>query len=443
MRRDSVQTATAIAEQVSAIALTRPTGLYWWAGFSVSLALLLLLTIAIGTLFIAGVGIWGIDMPVAWGLAIVNYVWWIAIASGGTLISAIFYLLGSEWRTPITRIAESMMVFAAACAGLFPILHLGRPWLFFWLFPYPATMQTWPQFRSPLLWDFVAIMVYVMASVLFWYLGLLPDLATLRDRATGRFAQFCYGLAALGWRGSAQHWRHYRVLYLLFAGLLTPTVVSIHSIVGLDFAAGMTPGWHSTEFPPFFVFGAMLSGFGMVTALVIVIRRFYGLANLITPHHLDILAMMLLASSVAIGYAYAMEVFAELYSADVFHHHTVIARLIGPFAPFFWATVLLNVCVPQLLWSRVLRRAPMPLFAICIAVMIGMWIERYLLVVTSLAQDFMPSAFGSYWPTFWDWATTLGSFGLFFTGIFLFLRFLPIVAMSEMSAMRREREKRA
>src|SRR5665213_1332816 len=227
------------------------------------------------------------------------------------------------------------------------------------------------------------------------------------------------------------------------AGLLTPTVVSIHSIVGLDFAAGMTPGWHSTEFPPFFVFGAMLSGFGMVTALVIVIRRFYGLANLITPYHLDILAMMLLASSVAIGYAYAMEVFAELYSADAFHHHTAMARLIGPFAPFFWATVLLNVCVPQLLWSRVLRRAPVPLFIICIAVMIGMWIERYLLVVTSLAQDFMPSAFGSYWPTFWDWATTLGSFGLFFTGIFLFLRFLPIVAMSEMSAMRREWEKRA
>ena len=435
------ETYRSITAQISAIVLRRRTGAGWWTLFGLSGALVALLIVAITYLVARGVGIWGVDIPVAWGFAIINYVWWIAIASGGTLISAIFYLVGAEWRTSITRIAESMMVFAAVCAGIFPIIHLGRPWLFYWLVPYPNVMGVWPQFRSPLLWDFFAILVYVLASILFWYLGLLPDLATLRDRAPTRRCALFYGVLALGWRGSAAHWRHYRTLYLLLAGLLTPTVVSIHSIVGLDFAAGLTPGWHSTEFPPFFVFGAMLSGFAMVTALVIPIRHVYRLENLITERHLDLLGMMILVSGIAIGYAYAMELFTSLYGDDQFEHMTAMARLVGPFAPYFWATVVLNVMTPQLLWRRAVRLNPGTLFAICVAVIIGMWLERYLLVITSLSRDFMPSAFFSYTPTFWDWAVLAGSFGLFFCGLLLFLRFLPVIAMAEMRGMVREKRR--
>lgn len=435
------ETLASITDQISALALAPRAAWPWRIGFALSLALVAVLVGAVLWLFVGGIGIWGVDIPVAWGFAIVNYVWWIAIASGGTLISAIFYLLGAEWRTAITRIAESMMLFAAACAGIFPILHLGRPWLFYWLVPYPDTMGVWPQYRSPLLWDFFAILTYVVASILFWYLGLLPDLATLRDRASTRGRRIFYGLLALGWRGSARHWRAYQTTYLLFAALMTPLVVSVHSIVGLDFAGGLTPGWHSTQFPPFFVFGAMLSGFAMVLALIIPIRHAYGLHNLITARHLDVLAKLLLTSSLTIGYAYVMETFMPFYGDDPFERATIMERLVGVHATLFWSTVALNVVLPQLLWWPRLRAQPILLFGICLAVIVGMWLERNLIVITSLTRDFLPSSWGPFHPTIWDWATLLGTVGLFLAGMFLFLRLLPMVSMFEMRELLRRHER--
>lgn len=426
------ETMATVTAQISGIALRSRIERGWWLGFGFSALLVLLFLASILVLLLEGVGIWGIDIPVAWGFAIVNYVWWIAIASGGTLITAIFYLTGSEWRTSITRIAESMMVCAAACAGFFPILHLGRPWFFYWLVPYPATMGVWPQFRSPLLWDFFAVIVYIIASVLFWYVGLVPDLATLRDRARTPGRRLLYGIAALGWRGQSAHWRHYQAVYLVMAGMLTPLVVSIHSVVGLDFAGGLTPGWHSTLFPPFFVFGAMLSGFAMVLALVIPVRHAYGLQNLITPRHIDVLAKLLVASSIAIGYAYFMEAFSALYGDDQFERADMMERLVGAWAPFFWGTVLANVTIPQILWSPTLRARPAVIMAVSLVVIVGMWLERYLVVITSLARDFMPSIWHRFMPTLWDWGTFAGSIGLFLFGVFLFLRYLPIISMSEM-----------
>jgi molybdopterin-containing oxidoreductase family membrane subunit len=432
-------TPVSVTRRFADLALQEGAGWAWWAGFLLSLGLLALLVIAMVWLFVTGVGIWGIDIPVAWGFAIANYVWWIAIASGGTLISALFYLLRVEWRTAITRIAETMMLCAAACAGLYPILHLGRPWLFYWLVPYPDTMGIWPQFRSPLLWDFFAILAYVTASALFWYLGLLPDLATLRDRAPSAGKRIFYGVLALGWCGSTEQWLYYRVLYGLFAGLMTPLVVSVHSIVGLDFAGGLTPGWHSTQFPPFFVSGAMLSGFAMVLALIVPIRSAYRLQAVITPRHLDVLGKLLLTSSLAIGYSYIMEVFIPFYGDDRYEKFVTLDRLAGTTAPIFWAAVCCNFVVPQLLWLPSLRRRGLVLFLISCVVISGMWLERYLIVIGSLARDFLPSAWYGFQATFWDWATLFGTVGLFLTGIFLFLRLLPIVSMSEMRELLRRR----
>ena len=309
-------TNKSMTDHVCAIVLRERAFLWWWIAFVPASLLSGLLVVAIFWLFYAGVGIWGIDWPVAWGFALIGYVWWIAIASGGTFTSSLFYLLKVEWRTSLNRIAETMTLFAAACAGIYPILHLGRPWLFYWLFPYPDTMSLWPQFRSPLLWDFFAILTYVVSSILFWYLGLLPDLATVRDRATTRGKQIFYGALAMGFRGSDRQWRHYHAAYGVLAAIMAPLVVSVHSVVGLDFAGAATPGWHSTQFPPFFVFGALLSGFATVLLLIVPLRRLLNLRDVITGRHFDVLCRLMLMSSLCLGYAYLMDAFSTFYGPD-------------------------------------------------------------------------------------------------------------------------------
>jgi molybdopterin-containing oxidoreductase family membrane subunit len=395
----------------------------------------LLTAILIGSvlyLFYAGVGIWGIDWPVAWGFAIINYVWWIAIASGGTFISALFFLTRSEWRNAISRIAESMTLFGAACAGIYPILHLGRPWLFYWLFPYPNSMGLWPQFRSPLLWDFFAILAYVTSSVLFWYFGLLPDLATMRDRASTRGKQLIYGVMALGFRGTAGQWRHYQALYGVLAAIMAPLVCSVHSIVGLDFAGGATVGWHSTMFPPFFIFGAFLSGFATVLLLVMPLRRLLRLQRYITTRHIDVLGRLLLTSSLFVGYAYIMDGFSIYYGggkAEIINYHE---RLFGTYAGVFWATVLFNVTLPQLLWFRGLRLNQIVVALIAIGVIVGMWCERFTIVVVALHRPHLPSSYGNFHGTVWDWLTMMGTVGFFIFGILMIVRLIPVISMFEM-----------
>jgi molybdopterin-containing oxidoreductase family membrane subunit len=424
-----------MTDKVCRIALRERAFAWWWIAFIPSAALTLLLIVAIAYLFYAGIGIWGVNWPVMWGFALVCYVWWIAIASGGTIISALFFLVHAEWRTSINRIAESMMLFGAAAAGIYPILHLGRPWLFYWLFFYPNTMSLWPQFRSPLLWDFWALFTYVFASVLFWYIGLLPDLASVRDRAEKGLKQRIYGVFAMGFRGSSGQWRHLRAVYGVMAAVMTPVVVSIHSIVGLDFAGAATTGWHVTQFPPFFVCGALLSGFAIVLLLIIPLRRFLSLEDMVTGRHIAVLAKLLLTSSLLLGYAYLMDAFSACYGGDPGDLSLLAARLYGEYAPVYWGAVLLNVLLPQLLWSRKLRLHTSTLMLLSLGVVVGMWMERYLIVVTSLSRPTLVSAWGAFHPTFWDWATLAGTVGLFLSGILLSVRFVPVVAMHEMRAL--------
>ena len=424
-----------LTDRVCAIALRERAYLWWWIAFVPSMALTGLLVVAAGYLFYAGLGIWGIDWPVMWGFAILSYVWWIAIASGGTIISALFFLMDVEWRTSINRIAESMMLFGAAAAGIYPILHLGRPWLAYWLFFYPNTMTLWPQFRSPLLWDFWALLTYVFASVLFWYMGLIPDLASARDRARGRTRQRLYGIFACGFRGSGLQWRHHRATYAVMAAIMAPVVVSIHSIVGLDFAGGATTGWHSTEFPPFFVFGALLSGFAIVLLLIIPLRRLLALKDIMTGRHLDVLCKLLLMSSLLLTYAYIMDAFTTFYGADRAERVMYMVRVAGPYMPVYWGAILCNCMLPQLLWSRKVRTCVPVIVLLCFGVVIGMWLERYEIVVTSLHRPPLPSSYGNYHGTFWDWATLLGTVGLFLSGILLSVRFVPIVSLHEMRGL--------
>jgi molybdopterin-containing oxidoreductase family membrane subunit len=372
---------------------------------------------------------------VAWGFAIVNFVWWIGIGHAGTLISAILLLLRQEWRTSINRFAEAMTLFAVACAGLFPLLHLGRPWFFYWLLPYPNTMDLWPQFRSPLIWDVFAVLTYFTVSLLFWYVGLIPDMATLRDRSQSRPGRIIYGILAMGWRGSARHWRRYEVAYLLLAGLATPLVVSVHTVVSFDFSIAILPGWHSTIFPPYFVAGAIFSGFAMVLTLAIPIRAFYGLEDFITLRHLQNMAKVLLATGLMVAYGYMMEGFMAWYSGDLFEMFSQTNRIVGPYAWAYWTLITCNVILPQLLWSRRVRSSPRALFFIAVMVNLGMWLERYVIVITSLHRDFMPSAWGMYAGTVWDWATFIGTMGLFVCLLFLFLRFLPMISIFEMRTL--------
>ena len=429
-----------VTRKITDIVLARPLGRGWLGGFAFAFALLMMMNFAIGWLLMRGVGIWGINIPVAWGFAIVNFVWWIGIGHAGTFISAILLLLHQDWRTSINRFAEAMTLFAVACAGLFPLLHLGRPWVFYWLLPYPDTMGLWPQWRSPLVWDVFAVSTYGVVSLMFWYVGLIPDLATMRDRSAPRPLQFIYGVMALGWRGSARHWKRFKMAYLLLAGLATPLVLSVHSVVSLDFAVGIVPGWHSTIFPPYFVAGAIFSGFAMVLTLLIPVRKAYGLQDFITIRHLENCAKIMLATGLMVAHGYITELFMSWYSDDKFDIYMTLNRMFGSYAPAWWLLMFCNVLTPQALWFKKIRTAPVILFFIALLVNVGMWTERYVIVVTSLHRDFMPSAWGSYHGTRWDWMTLIGSFGLFLSLLFLFLRLLPAISITEMRQLVREKK---
>ncbi|MBI2149920.1 MAG: polysulfide reductase NrfD [Acidobacteria bacterium] len=433
-------TYASITDSISAIVLTRPTPRLWYVGFGVSFALVMVLLYGTAYLMSVGVGIWGINVPVAWGFAIVNFVWWIGIGHAGTLISAILLLMRQKWRQSINRFAEAMTLFAVACAGLFPLLHLGRPWYFHWLLPYPNTMDVWPQFRSPLVWDVFAVLTYFTVSLIFWYVGLIPDLATLRDRARKRLPRVIYGVLAMGWRGSAIHWHRYEMAYLLLAGLATPLVVSVHTVVSFDFAIGLVPGWHSTIFPPYFVAGAIYSGFAMVLVLAIPIRKIYRLDDFITMRHLENMARILLATGLIVAYGYLMETFMAWYSGNLYEGYVALNRMFGPYGYMYWALMLFNVLVPQALWFRRVRTNVPALFLISLSVLYGMWLERYVIIVVSLHRDFLPSAWGMYAGTVWDYAILAGSIGLFLALMFLFIRFLPMISIFEMRAILREAE---
>lgn len=426
------QTFESVTDKISAIVLQRGVGWGWLIGFGFSFLLVMVLFGAIAYLFAKGVGIWGIQIPVAWGFAIVNFVWWIGIGHAGTLISAILLLLRQEWRTSINRFAEAMTLFAVACAALFPVLHLGRPWFFYWLIPYPTTTGVWPQFRSPLVWDFFAVTTYGTVSLLFWYMGLVPDMATLRDRTQKRWLQYIYGFFAMGWRNSARHWQRYHRAYLLMAALATPLVVSVHSIVSFDFAVSILPGWHSTIFPPYFVAGAIYSGFAMVMTIAIPLRWVYGLQEFITQRHLNNMAKIMLATSLIVGYGYLIETFMAWYSGNEYEAYVMLNRMLGPYALWYWVMITCNVLLTQIFWFKRMRTNLVVLFVISLTINLGMWLERFIIVVTSLSRDFLPSSWGYYTPTFWDWATFIGTLGLFVALIFLFVRVLPMISIFEM-----------
>jgi molybdopterin-containing oxidoreductase family membrane subunit len=424
-----------IDRTIARVPLEHPSPQFWWCAFAASFGFVMVLVGAIAWLLLKGVGIWGINVPVAWGFAITNFVWWIGIGHAGTFISAILLLLHQHWRTSINRLTEAMTLFAVACAGLFPLLHLGRPQYFYWLLPYPDTMGLWPQWRSPLVWDIFAVTTYGTVSLVFWYVGLLPDLATLRDRARTLAKRRVYGVLSLGWRGDALHWRHYEKLYLVLAGLATPLVVSVHSIVGMDFAVAIIPGWHSTIFPPYFVAGAIFSGFAMVLTIVIPLRAVYGFRRYITDRHLELMAKVLMATGWIVAYGYFSEFFTAWISGDEFERYMAVNRATGPYWAAFWTLIACNVLAPQLLWWRRLRRSAVVLFLVSLVVNVGMWLERYVIVITSLHRGFLPSSWGMFDGTKWDWATLLGTVGLFFALIFLFVRFLPAIAMTEMKRL--------
>jgi Ni/Fe-hydrogenase subunit HybB-like protein len=425
-----------VTDKISSIVLGRGTSKGWIFGFAIAFSLLMLLNFTVGYLLIKGVGIWGINIPVGWGFAIVNFVWWIGIGHAGTLISAILLLLRQQWRTSINRFAEAMTLFAVACAGMFPLLHMGRPWLFFWLMPYPNPMWLWPQFRSPLVWDVFAVSTYATVSLLFWFVGLVPDLATLRDRARNRAAKVIYGMLAMGWRGSAVHWSRYETASILLAGLATPLVVSVHTVVSFDFSVAQVAGWHTTIFPPYFVAGAIYSGFAMVMTLAIPIRKFYNLEDFITMRHLGNMAKVMLATGLIVAYGYMMETFMAFYSGNPFDRFVIINRMIsGPYRYFYWLLILCNIVIPQCMWSRKVRNNVTILFVISLVVNVGMWLERFVIVVISLHRDFLPSSWGMYYPTRWDWATYVGTIGLFLTLLFLFIRFLPVISIYEMRSL--------
>ena len=426
-----VRSYAAVTEAISDIPLRRRFGRGWLAGFAIALLLALLLTFGIGWLLVRGVGIWGLNIPVAWAFAIANYVWWIAIGMGGTFISAALYLVRQEWRSSLNRYAETMTVFAVSVSGLFPILHLGRPWFFYWLFPYPDIMNVWPQWRSSLEWDFFAILAYLIVSILYWYIGMIPDFASLRDRAPSLTRARVYGLLALGWRGEARHWQRFEKLSLILAGLAVPLVFSVHSMVALDFSEGLVPGWHSTIFPPFFVAGALFSGCAMVLVLGIPMRRYLHLEDFITVRHLENMAKMMLAVGLVVGYSYFSEIFTAFYSMDRYELAMTLNRIGGAYAWVFWATILCNVLQIQLLWLARIRRSPAALFIISAVVLIGMWLERFMLIVTSLYRDYVPSSWGLFYPTFWDIAFLAGSVGLFLVLFLAFVRVAPVVSMFE------------
>jgi molybdopterin-containing oxidoreductase family membrane subunit len=407
----------------------------WYVAFGVSLMLLGALGVAVNYLIFTGVGVWGLNNPVMWAYDITNFVFWVGIGHAGTLISAILFLFRQKWRTGINRFAEAMTIFAVICAGTFPGIHVGRVWFAYWLFPIPNQMEMWPQFRSPLLWDVFAVSTYFTVSLVFWYIGLIPDLATLRDRAKGTIQQFAYGLFALGWRGSARHWHRYEVAYLLLAALATPLVLSVHSVVSFDFAVSQLPGWHTTIFPPYFVAGAIFSGFAMVVTLAVPARELFGLKDLITLRHLDNMNKVILVTGCMVGYAYSMEFFIAWYSGAMYEKFAFINRAFGQYWWAYWIMVSCNVITPQLFWFKKIRTSIPIMFVLSLFVNVGMWFERFVIIVTSLANDFLPSSWDLFTPTWVDIGTMVGAFGLFFTLFLLFCRYLPMIAMAEVKAV--------
>ncbi len=403
----------------------------WFIALGISLTMLGSFAISITYAFWTGIGVWGNMVPVAWGFPIVNFVFWVGIAHAGTLISAILFLLRQYWRTAINRFAEAMTIFAVICAGIFPGIHVGRPWLPYWMFPIPNQMDMWPHFRSPLEWDIFAVGTYATTSILFWYMGMIPDLASLRDRSKSTVRRLLYGIFAMGWRGSSRQWHRYERAYLILAALATPLVLSVHSVVSFDFATAQLPGWHTTIFPPYFVAGAIFSGFGMVVTLAVPARQFFGLKRLIQMKHLEHMNMVILTTGTMVGYAYGMEFFIAWYSGSIYEQFAFINRAFGNYAWAYWTMISCNVLFPQLFWFKKIRTNLTAMMIICVLVNVGMWFERFVIICTSLARDFLPSAWGYFLPTPIDYMTLIGSFGLFFTLFLLFCRYLPMVAIAE------------
>lgn len=430
-------TFASIDDAVAGVAegfLKKPS-LAWYAMFGLAISILGMLGAVVAYLLFTGVGIWGNQSPVFWGWPIVNFVFWVGIAHAGTLISAILFLLKQDWRTGINRFAEAMTIFAVCCAGLFPAIHVGRVWLVYWLFPIPNQMTLWPQFRSPLLWDVFAVSTYATVSLLFWYMGLIPDLATFRDRSRTKLRKFLYGAFAMGWTGSSRHWHRYEKAYLILAGLATPLVLSVHTVVSFDFAVSQLPGWHTTIFPPYFVAGAIFSGFAMVLTLMIPVRSIFNLQHIVTMRHLEVMCKIILATGSMVGYAYALEFFIAWYSGNPYERFAFTNRAFGPYAWAYWIMVSCNVISPQLFWFKKIRQNIALIWIITIFVNIGMWFERFVITITSLSRDFLPGSWGYFSPTLFDGLTLLGSFGLFFTLFLLFVRFLPIIAISEVKSI--------
>jgi molybdopterin-containing oxidoreductase family membrane subunit len=428
-------TYDSLGAKISKIVLDIHTPLGWVVGFGAGGILLTMYFVSIGFLFAYGVGIFGNNMPVAWAFPIVTFVWWIGIGHAGTLISAILFLLRQEWRTSINRFAEAMTLFAVSCAGLYPILHLGRPWVFYWIMPYPNTFGLWPQFRSALAWDVFAITTYATISALFWFVGLIPDLAGMRDRATHPLLKFGYGLLAMGWRGSGRHWERHQSLYLLLAAIATPLVVSVHTVVSFDFAISQLPGWHTTVLPPYFVAGAVFSGFAMVVSLMIPIRKIYKVESMITLRHFDVMGKVLLTTGLIVGYGYTVEFFTGFYGGNPYEVDMMNYRLGGDYAPFIWLLFACNIVSIQFLWFKSVRTNLYAMFAISLIINTGMWLERFMIVIVSLTHDFLPSSWAIFTPSRWDFSLMFGSLGLFLVMLFLFVRTLPMISVFEMQEM--------
>ena len=433
---DEGHSLASVSDKVGGVVLKRKITLGWVFGLLIAFAVLQNLMIGATWLIVKGVGVWGINIPIGWGFAIINFVWWIGIGHAGTLISAILLLFKQGWRNSINRFAEAMTIFAVVCAGMFPLIHVGRPWLGYWLLPYPNSMNVWPQFRSPLLWDVFAVSTYATISVVFWYIGMVPDFGTMRDRADSKIAQYFYGMMALGWRGSVRHWMRYETASLLLAGLATPLVLSVHTVISFDFAVAVLPGWHTTIFPPYFVAGAIYSGFAMVLTLAIPLRKFYHLEGLVTERHIDNMGKVMLATGLIVAYGYGMEVFMAWYSASHWEAFMMWNRMFGPMGWSYGVLIFCNIAFPlTTLWSRKLRTNIAFMFLVSLIVNTGMWFERFVIVVTSLYRDFLPSSWGTYRATKWDYMTYVGTLGLFTALFLLFVRFLPMIPMNEIRMM--------
>ena len=418
--------------------LEKRPGRGWWLAFSASLALLAVYVAAAAHTITTGIGTWGLNKTIGWAFDITNFVFWIGIGHAGTFISAILFLFHQKWRTSVNRSAEAMTLIAVMCAGLFPIIHMGRPWLFYWVLPYPNARGTlWVNFRSPLLWDFFAISTYFTISAVFWYLGLVPDLATARDRTKSKLRHALYRVLSLGWNGSNRTWSRYETVYGVLAALATPLVISVHSIVSFDFATSLIPGWHSTIFPPYFVAGAVFSGFAMVMTLMILVRKLMGLEQYITAQHLENMCKVTLLTGSLVGLAYVTELFTGVYSGNPNEIFVIINRVLGPYAWAYWAMFACNALVPQLFWFKRARRSVPVIFALSILINVGMWFERFVIIVTSLHRDFLPSSWAMYWPTLTEWGLFLGSFGIFFTLFLLFLRVFPVISVNEIKGVLR------